>query len=73
MIDTSKRVIFFDDRCKTKDLMFMREVLHDDGVVCLCKAAFKENGRLRAYILFNKSNGEVLTSNFDFWYAENRE
>jgi hypothetical protein len=63
-IDTKKNVRFFDDRGKTKGCVYMDEILYENKSVCLCKVEGDE-------VLFQKDNGQVLTQNLAFWYAEN--
>jgi hypothetical protein len=70
MIDTNLAVTFYDDRDKDPIIIRMTNVLYQDDAVCLCHAA-DEDGAIKPPILFSKDTGEVLTSEHQFWYAEN--
>ena len=63
MIDTKKAIRFYDDRSKG-DTIIMTEILFDDGKVCTCKVA-------EEYVLFEIETGKVLTTNYEFYFAEN--
>lgn len=62
-IDTSKSVKFYDDRGKGDDY-HMTEILYQNDDICLCKSD-------DLFILFSKITGRVLTSNLQFYIAEN--
>lgn len=67
MIDTTKPVRFLDDRNKVKDAVALKRVLFQNHRVCLCLTDDDEVGE----VLFQLSDGQVLTDNLAFWYAEN--
>lgn len=65
-IDTDKGVRFFDDTGRDNFILYMDGSLYEDEKLCLC---FVNN--FTEQILFNKKTGEVLTTNYMFFYAEN--
>ena len=72
-IDTRLPVRFYDDRGKDKSHILLDKILFEDEDVCLCETSVGK-------VLFSKKkgrhvacSGEVLTTNLDFWYAENYE
>jgi hypothetical protein len=67
MIDTSKKIRFYDDRGKDKELYTLSHILYENGNICLGKT------NTGSIILFTKKTGKVLVSHFEFWYAENYE
>jgi hypothetical protein len=66
MIITKLPIYFYDDRSKDDTIMIVGRILFEDEKVCLV-----ETDDDKEVILFNKEDGEVLTSNFEFWYATN--
>jgi len=63
MINTSNSIRFYDDRNKSDDYI-MTEILYQNDEICLCKSN-------DLFILFSKITRKVLTSNLQFYYAEN--
>jgi hypothetical protein len=68
-VNTSKPVFFHDDRSKDLSVWRLSSVLFEDKNICLCVA---KSGRSREKVLFSRHNGEVLSINFEFWYATNK-
>lgn len=64
MIDTTKKIVLYDDRGKDHDLYPVFKILFENDELCLCELYI-------AVVLFNKKTGKVLTSNFEFFYAKN--
>ena len=80
MIDTSMRVRFYDDRGKDKGYYIIVNILFEDLNVCLCtvtplgvsKTLFDKWEDIPSpYVLFDKSDGHIMTENLQFWIAEN--
>lgn len=69
-IDIEKPVSFYDDRGKTKARLKVTEILFVKGAVVLCEARFPDDDALYT-VLFDRDSREVLTADFQFWYAEN--
>lgn len=67
---TSKKVKFESDCGSRYDDFKMKNVLFDNGKVCLCESNLSGNNKI---ILFNKKNGKVLTENVSYgnYYAKN--
>ena len=87
MIDTTKRVRFYDDRGRN-DTYFMKNVIFEDVTFCLCYASFmqeshfgeekvaidvfEENSGIEdLVVLFYKDGGDVLCTDLAYYYAEN--
>lgn len=70
MIDTKKPVHFYDDRGKDYSLVKVTHILYEDFHKCLCRVQIN-NVEEFDVILFDKETGEVLTTNYEFWYATN--
>lgn len=70
MIDTSKEVIFKPDRGVRYDDFKMKDILFENDEICLCYSDVFCDDKI---ILFNKTNGKVLTENVSFgnYYAKN--
>jgi hypothetical protein len=66
MIDTKRKIRFYDDRGKYKRCLYLSQILFENSFVCLC---ITDNSIDE--ILFNKITGRVLTSNLQFYSAEN--
>ena len=64
-IDILKPVLFYDDRCKSDDLLLIK-ILYSNDNICLGITDISE-----ILLLFDLKTGEVLTSNFMFYYAKN--
>ena len=62
-INTKNTIKLYDDRGKG-DGCFVNEIIFEDDNFILCKSE-------EEVILIDKENREVLTSNFEFYYAEN--
>jgi acyl carrier protein len=62
MIDTKKPITICSDFYNNS--LIMNQVMYEDNDVCLCKAD-------NHIILFNKEDGQVLTTNWDSFYARN--
>lgn len=69
-IDTSKPVYFYDDRNKDHSLVKMETILYEDFHKCLCRVVIDEKDI--EIVFFDKSEGDVLTTNFEFWCATNK-
>lgn len=69
-IDIEKPVFFYDDRGKTFVRLRVAEILFVKGAMVLCEAKFSDDDALHT-VLFDRDSREVLTENFQFWYAEN--
>jgi hypothetical protein len=69
-IDVSKPLTFYDDRGKTSEKLEMTEVLFVKGAMVLCEARFPGHDALHT-VLFDRDSREVLTENFQFWFAQN--
>lgn len=69
MIDTTKKVRFFDDRGKNNDMesYTLSHILYENSKICLGKT------NTGALILFSLKTGRCLITSFEFWYAENYE
>jgi len=65
-IDTKKPVYFYDDRGKDKSLVKLGEILYEDFHNCLCRINYSSE-----IVLFDKADGKVYTTNYEFWYATN--
>jgi hypothetical protein len=81
-IDTQKPVIFFDDRGKAGCSYHLTAILFEDDKLVLGQTQplrFERGGQVKdtreeaAVILFNKITGEVLSTEFEFWVAENEK
>ncbi len=70
MLTTHKTIELYDDRSKTDERLRVTQVLFEDSDVILARARFDEDTSDHT-LLIGKARGEVLTSNFEFWYAEN--
>ena len=80
IIDTRKKVYFYDDTNKDKTILLMRNNFYEDHFNCLCSI---EGYNIDVYnnidvtqltssiILFDKFTGEVINKNLEFWYATN--
>lgn len=83
MIDIHKAIYFYDDRNKIRDVLKLERILFRDNEVCLCEAKWDIPPDHEAYdlcadavdnveyILFNRRTREVLTCDFQSWYATN--
>ena len=69
-IDIEKPLFFYDDRGKTTARLKVAEVLFVKGAMVLCEARFPDDDALHT-VLFDRDSREVLTENFQFWYAGN--
>lgn len=69
-IDIEKPVFFYDDRSKSTARLKVAEILFVKGAMVLCETRFPEDEALRT-VLFDRDSREVLTDNFQFWYADN--
>jgi hypothetical protein len=69
-IDVTQPVRFYDDRGKSDASLQMTDVLFTKGAMVLCEARFEGDDALYT-VLFDRDSREVLTTNFEFWYAEN--
>jgi hypothetical protein len=67
MIDTTKKVRFFDDRSKTDEIYTLSHILYEDGRICVGKT------NTGSIIMFSLKSGKSLTTYFEFWIAENYE
>lgn len=67
MIDTKKPVSFYDDRKFESGVEFcLSNILYEDEILCLCTSG-------NQVILFSKEDGEVLTNNYRYWFARNKQ
>jgi hypothetical protein len=64
MIDTKKKIVLVDDRGKDDIRYPVFKILYEDDELCLGELYI-------AKVLFDKKTGEVLSKNFQFYYAEN--
>lgn len=69
-IDIEKPVFFYDDRGKSTAHLTVADILFVKGAVVLCEARFPNDDALHT-VLFDRDSREVLTDNFQFWYAAN--
>jgi len=72
-INIADPVYFYDDRSKYDFMFKLSTVLYADDGVCLCAAKCTDES-LRVpdeKILFDVTNGKVLVSEYDSWYATN--
>lgn len=65
-------VTFHDDRNKTSEILTAIEVLYEDTEVALVTAKFLPDPATYR-VLFHKTLGDVLTSEFDFWCTNYRQ
>ena len=70
-VDTQKAFCFYDDRGKSAYLLIVEAILFRINGLCLCSVVSGDDANDGDVVLFNVDTGEVLTKNFDSWYATN--
>lgn len=83
MINTLKPLKMVDDRCKTREDIYLGGIVYENpwGVLIqVCRVTTERHhpdvfdwdlmDGISKYVLFDKNTGEVLTKNFSHWYVK---
>jgi len=70
VINTKKRVFFYDKEKIDHDYE-LKEILFENKEICLCKVIMW--GDREGHVLFDKTFGEILTKELQFYYATNKQ
>ena len=71
-IDTSKPIYFYDDRSKYDWMFKLINILYEDNDTCIAMVECTDpKWNLKEKLVFNPTDGRVITSDYDSWIATN--